>query len=99
MKEKWEYTWKAFWIKNLKAYMPVLPMLFLMWNGVEYGRVVHEYFGWAYEGYGPPQQRWYRALASVILLVMLFGSVMNAIITWHYLKNPDEIPSHDDENN
>ncbi|RUO28116.1 hypothetical protein CWE12_12915 [Aliidiomarina sedimenti] len=92
------YTWKAFWLRNLKAYMPFTFMFLGMWNGVELGNFLKEYIEWwSMEGSGPPQQRWYRVLASFFLFLMLFGSFIDAISTWHYLKNPDEIPKEDDE--
>ena len=93
--EKNKFTWKAFWVRQLKVYVPTLPILVFMWNGVEYGRVIHEYFGWAFEGYGPPQQRWYRVIASGLFLLGIFGTLIDAINTWHYLKNPHEIPKDD----
>lgn len=97
--KKNRYTWKAFWIRNLKTYGPVIPATIVLWDIVEYGRIVHEYFGWAFEGYGPLQQRWYRILASGFFLALLFATFIDAISTWHYLKNPDEIPKGDDEDN
>jgi hypothetical protein len=97
MEKRWEYTWKAFWIRQLKVYVPTLPLLIFIWNSVEYGRVIHEYFGWAFEGYGPPQQRWYRVVASGFILMCMFGSLIDALSVWHYLKNPDKIPKDDEK--
>ncbi len=87
-----KFTWKAFWVRQLKVYVLNIPLLFFMWDAVEYGRAIHEYYGWAFEGYGPPQQRWYRVVVTGIFLLGLFGTLIDAMNTWHYLKNPDEIP-------
>lgn len=94
MKKK-KFTWKAFWIRQLKLYVPSIPILIFMWNGVDYGRVIHEYLGWTFEGYGDPQQRWYRVITSGLIFMGLFGTLIDAINTWHYLKNPHEIPDND----
>ena len=77
--KKREFTWKAFWIRQLKLYAPSMPILFFLWNGVDYGRAIHDYFGLTFEGYGPPQQRWYRVIVSGLILMGLFGTFIDAI--------------------
>ena len=88
-----KFTWKAFWVRQLKVYVLNIPILIFMWDAVEYGRAIHEYFDWAFEGYGPAQQGWYRIITTGIFLLGLFGTLIDAMNTWHYLKNPDEIPT------
>ena len=93
--KKNKFTWKTFWIRQFKLHMPMIVVCYLLWNAIEFGHVTYEYFGWTLEGYGPPQQRWYRVIASGFILICLFGTFIDAINTWHYLKNPDEIPKND----
>lgn len=90
-----KYTWKAFWIRQIKMCFPLIFLVYFFWYGVDIGRVIHEYLGWTFEGYGDPQQRWYRVIASGFILLGLFGTLIDAISTWHYLKNPHEIPDND----
>lgn len=97
MKKKREFTWKAFWIRQVKTYIPLVFVVFVLWHGVEYGRLVHEFFNWPFEGYGPPQQRWYRVIASGFIIMCMFGSFIDAISVWHYIKNPHEIPKDNED--
>lgn len=90
-----KYTWKAFGIRQMKTYATVIPPFLFLWNGVEYGQLIHEHFGCSFEGYGPPQQRWYRILAGGFLFITVLSTFIDALSIWHYLKNPHEIP--DDE--
>lgn len=90
-----KFTWKAFWYRQLKLYLPSIPILIFMWNGVDYGRVIYDYLGWTFEGYGDPQQSWYRVITCGLILMGLFGTIIDAVNTWHYLKNPHETPDND----
>lgn len=90
-----KYTWKAFGVRQLKVYAQIMPFFLLMWNGIEIGDAIYGYFGWVSEGYGPPQQRWYRILASGFLFITVLSTFIDALSTWHYLKNPHEIPDND----
>lgn len=97
MKKQREYTWKAFWIRQLKLYLPTVIVCSLFWDLVEYSRMVHEYLSWTFEGYGPPQQRWYRVIATGFIMWAGVITLMDLISVWHYTKNPDEIPKRNED--
>ncbi|MEN3156861.1 hypothetical protein ABC502_00595 [Alkalimonas sp. NCh-2] len=96
MKKQWEYTWRAFWVRQIKVYVPLVAIVYLFWYGVEVSNMMGNFFNWSTEGYGPSKQRWFRMIASGFILMTMFGSLMDAISVWHYIKHPDEIPKNDE---
>ncbi|MEN3156851.1 hypothetical protein ABC502_00545 [Alkalimonas sp. NCh-2] len=91
-----KFTWKAFWVRQIKMYVPLIAVVYFFWYGVEIGDAIYEYFGWVSEGYGPPQQRWYRVIASGFVTWGVIITLMDLIGTWHHIKHPDEIPKDDE---
>ena len=97
MKEKREFTWRAFWIRQFKMYISISLVCGFLWNSIAIGEWGYELFGETLDGYGPPQQRWHRVIASGFFVWGVIITIMDLIGTWHHIQNPDEIPKDDNK--
>ncbi|NRQ44647.1 hypothetical protein HRH59_19120 [Rheinheimera sp. YQF-2] len=86
------FTWNAFWIRQIKVYVQLVPIVYLFWYGVDVSNMMGNLFNWSTEGYGLPKQRWFRVIACGFFAGGGIITLMDLISTWHYVKNPDEIP-------
>lgn len=63
---KFEWTWSAFFKRNVKFFAVCLAALLFFWNSVAILEWLYTLFGGELRGYGPAQQRWHRVWAMGI---------------------------------